>query len=88
MVRILLSGPLQRFVTTPEIRLTPGSIEHVLRQLEACEGDLFRSMAPDGRLSRTIKIFVNNIAIEALAGYETEVMPGDDVYVVAASSGG
>jgi molybdopterin converting factor small subunit len=39
-------------------------------------------------LSRSIKIFVNNIVIDALAGCDTEVRPGDEVRIIAASSGG
>lgn len=85
---IHLSASLERFAKAREFRLAPGSIEHVLRQLESYDGDLFRRLAPDGNLSRSIKIFVNNIVIDALAGCDTEVGPGDEVRIVAASSGG
>jgi hypothetical protein len=88
MVPILLSESLRRFAKAPEICFAPGSIEQVLRQLEASDGDLFRRMAPDGKLSSAIKIFVNNIAIDALAGLKTDVRPGDDVRIVVASCGG
>lgn len=88
MVQLVLLGSLRYLVQAPEIGLAPGSIKHILQQLKSNEDELFRRIAPEGKLSRAIKIFVNNIVIDELAGYETEVRPGDEVCIVVASSGG
>jgi molybdopterin converting factor small subunit len=88
-VLLKLSQSLQRFSSSPELSLEPGTIGDLLEQLKPRDASLFEKITDqDGRLLRSVKIFVDNVAIDALDGERTIAKSGVQVRIIVASSGG
>jgi len=72
-----------------EIRVSPGTLAHVLEQLGARHPLLVpRVLTPDGQLRPFVNLFVGRSNARALQGLATEVPAGAIVSILPAVAGG
>ncbi|MCI0342434.1 MAG: MoaD/ThiS family protein [Planctomycetales bacterium] len=72
-----------------ELRLAAGSVRAVLEEIERRHPTLHRCLRDEtGAVRRHLNIFVNASHVRDREGLETVLVPGDEVTILAAVSGG
>jgi len=80
---------LQRFTNGKDIvEGSEGTVEHLLTQLVQNDVEIGKRLFRDGKLSRSVMVFVNDENVRFLNDLQTPVVTGDEVSIVNAYAGG
>ena len=72
-----------------ELMLSAASVRAVLDELERRHPSLYRGICDDtGAVRRHVNVFVNKDHMRDRDGLETELVPGDEIVILPAVSGG
>lgn len=72
-----------------ELMLSAASVRAVLDELERRHPSLYRGVCDDtGAVRRHVNLFVNNDHMRDRDGLDTALVPGDDLFILPAVSGG
>jgi molybdopterin converting factor small subunit len=72
-----------------ELRFWAASVRALLVELETRHPSLYRSICDEtGAVRRHLNVFVNTNHMRDRDGLETELAPGDEVFILPAVSGG
>jgi molybdopterin converting factor small subunit len=72
-----------------ELVLSARSVRGVLDELERQHPSLYRGICDDtGAVRRHVNLFVNNDHMRDRDGLDTELVPGDEIIIIPAVSGG
>ncbi len=89
-IYVSIPGPLRRHTGgAGEIEAAGSSVQELLDHLATeHEGLCDRLLDEDGRIRRSINVFVNQQNIRHLSGLDTALADGDRVSIVSAIAGG
>jgi molybdopterin converting factor small subunit len=87
---VRIPAPLQGYAGgAHELRVPPGTVADVLRELDARHPQLVhRLLTPGGELRPFVNIFVGRANVRGLSGLATTVPPGEIVSILPAVAGG
>ena len=72
-----------------ELMLSAPSVRAVLDELERRHPSLYRGICDDtGAVRRHVNLFVNNDHMRDRDGLDTALVPGDEIFILPAVSGG
>lgn len=72
-----------------ELTLSAASVRAVLDELERRHPSLYRGVCDDtGAVRRHVNLFVNNDHMRDRDGLDTVLVPGDELFILPAVSGG
>jgi molybdopterin converting factor small subunit len=89
-VTIYIPGPLRESCGgARELASSAASVRAVLEELERLHPSLHHGICDEtGAVRRHINIFVNNAHMRDREGLDTALVPGDEIVIVPAVSGG
>jgi molybdopterin synthase sulfur carrier subunit len=89
-VSVLVPGPLREYCDgASELSLSAGNVRDALHELERNHPSLYRNVCDEtGAVRRHINIFVNASHMRDREGLDTALIPGDEVIILPAVSGG
>ena len=89
-VTILVPGPLREYCEgASELASSAASVRAALLELERAHPSLYRNVCDEtGAVRRHINIFVNASHMRDRDGLDTALVPGDEVIILPAVSGG
>lgn len=90
MVKIHVPGPLRDYCKgASEVEVTATSVRAVLEELERRYPSLYRNICDEtGAVRRHVNVFVNTSHVRDRDGLDTALVPGDEVMILPAVSGG
>jgi len=89
-VTILVPGPLREYCRgASQLSSSAGNVRAALHELERDYPSLYRNVCDEtGAVRRHINIFVNTWHMRDRDGLDTALVPGDEVIILPAVSGG
>ena len=89
-VTILIPGPLRAYCAgASELSLRASSVRTALEELERRHPTLYRNICDEtGAVRRHIGVFVNSSHIRDREELDTALVPGDELIILTAVSGG
>jgi molybdopterin synthase sulfur carrier subunit len=89
-VTLLVPGPLRGYCGgASELPISAPSVRGALEEIERAQPSLYRNICDEtGAVRRHINIFVNASHMRDRDGLDTALVPGDEVIVLPAVSGG
>ena len=89
-IRVYIPGPLRRYCgDASELALSVATVRGALEELERLYPDLHRGVCDEtGAVRRHINLFVNTDHIRDRNGLDTSLVPGDELMILPAVSGG
>ena len=89
-VRLLVPGPLRGYCGgASAVPISAANVRGALQEIERNEPSLYRNICDEtGAVRRHINIFVNTSHMRDRDGLDTALVPGDEVIVLPAVSGG
>ena len=89
-ITVLVPGPLRNCCSgASELPLSAASVRAALEEIEKSYPALHRSICDEtGAVRRHINVFINTQHMRDRNGLDTQLVPGDEVIVLPAVSGG
>lgn len=89
-ITVFVPGPLRRYCEGASELLIPASnVRAVLEELERRHPSLYSCICDEtGAVRRHINLFVNTMHVRDRDGLDTALVPGDEVTILPAVSGG
>ncbi len=89
-VTIFVPAPLREYCEgARELSVSASNVRDALAELERSQPSLYRNVCDEtGVVRRHINIFVNAAHMRDCNGLDTELVPGDEVIILPAVSGG
>jgi sulfur-carrier protein len=89
-VTLFVPGPLRGYCGgASELPISAPSVRGALQEIERIQSSLYRNICDEtGAVRRHINIFVNTSHMRDRDGLDTALVPGDEVIVLPAVSGG
>ncbi len=89
-VTIFVPGPLRAYCKgAPEFLISASSVRAALEEIERLYPSLYGSICDEtGKVRRHINLFVNTSHVRDRQGLDTALVPGDEVTILPAVSGG
>lgn len=89
-VTIFVPGPLREYCAgASKLPSSASTVRGSLEELERQHPSLYRNICDEtGAVRRHINIFVNDLHMRDRDGFDTALVPGDEVIILPAVSGG
>jgi molybdopterin synthase sulfur carrier subunit len=90
MITILVPGPLRGYCKgASELLISASSVRAALEEIERHHPSLYRSICDEtGTVRRHLNLFVNTSHVRDREGLDTALVPGDELTILPAVSGG
>lgn len=89
-IAIHVPGPLREYCGgVPRLELTAPTVRAALEEIERRHPPLYRGICDEtGAVRRHVNLFVNTSNVRDREGLDTALLPGDEVIILPAVSGG